>query len=86
MKPSSTSSSYSSSSANLKNAQDPASIANAVWQNYLDKTPQRVKLIDVFMAFLVVVAALQFFYCVVAGNYVCPPLMAHWSENQRTRS
>ncbi len=33
-------------------------------------TPQRVKLIDVFMAFLVVVGGLQFAYCVVVGNYV----------------
>ena len=39
-------------------------------------TPQRVKLIDVFMGFLVVVGAVQFLYCVVVGNYVswslCP--------------
>lgn len=33
-------------------------------------TPQRVKLIDAFMAFLVVVGGLQFVYCVVVGNYV----------------
>jgi hypothetical protein len=29
-----------------------------------------VKLIDVFMAFLVVVGGLQFVYCVLVGNYV----------------
>jgi len=29
-----------------------------------------VKLIDVFMAFLVVVGGLQFLYCVIVGNYV----------------
>ncbi|KIW07962.1 hypothetical protein, variant [Verruconis gallopava] len=58
-----------SSSTNLKNVHDPAAIANAVWQNYLKQTPQRVKLIDVFMAFLVVVGAIQFVYCVLAGNY-----------------
>ena len=34
-------------------------------------TPQRTKLIDVFMVFLMVVGALQFVYCVIAGNYVC---------------
>ena len=39
---------------------------------YLDSTPQRTKLIDAFMAFLVVVGALQFVYCVLAGNYVSP--------------
>lgn len=37
---------------------------------YQKNTPQRTKLIDVFMAFLVVVGALQFLYCVLAGNYV----------------
>jgi len=48
----------------------PQEIAVAIWQNYLDKTPQRTKLIDVFMAFLVVVGVLQFVYCVIVGNYV----------------
>ena len=41
-----------------------------IWDSYLKSTPQRVKLIDVFMAFLVVVGGLQFVYCVLAGNYV----------------
>jgi oligosaccharyltransferase complex subunit epsilon len=51
------------------NNQSPQEVALGIWQNYLDKTPQRTKLIDVFMAFLVVVGALQFVYCVIAGNY-----------------
>jgi oligosaccharyltransferase complex subunit epsilon len=51
--------------------QSPQQIALGIWQNYLDTTPQRTKLIDVFMAFLVVVGGLQFVYCVIAGNYVC---------------
>jgi hypothetical protein len=51
--------------------QSPQQIALGIWQNYLDTTPQRTKLIDVFMAFLVVVGGLQFAYCVIAGNYVC---------------
>ncbi|KAF4782049.1 DAD family protein [Colletotrichum scovillei] len=42
-----------------------------IYNHYVKSTPQRTKLIDVFMAFLVVVGALQFLYCVVAGNYVC---------------
>jgi len=37
--------------------------------HYQKKTPQRTKLIDAFLAFLVVVGALQFVYCVLAGNY-----------------
>lgn len=50
--------------------QSPQQIAIGIWQNYLDKTPQRTKLIDVFMSFLVVVGVLQFVYCILAGNYV----------------
>lgn len=68
-KPSSkpTSSSSSSSSGPNQSAQD---VLVSLWQNYLKTTPQRVKLIDVFMAFLVVVGGLQFLYCIVVGNYV----------------
>jgi uncharacterized membrane protein len=54
----------------VKNAQDVQQIVQGVWDNYVRKTPQRVKLIDTFMAFLVVVGGLQFVYCVLAGNYV----------------
>merc|ERR1711939_586923 len=59
------------SKASLKssNNQSPQEIALGIWQNYLDTTPQRTKLIDVFMSFLVVVGVLQFVYCVIAGNY-----------------
>ncbi|TVY88466.1 Dolichyl-diphosphooligosaccharide--protein glycosyltransferase subunit [Lachnellula willkommii] len=49
--------------------QSPQEIALGIWENYLDTTPQRTKLIDVFMSFLVVVGVLQFVYCVIAGNY-----------------
>lgn len=34
------------------------------------KTPQRIKLIDVFMAFLIVVGVIQFAYCVLCSDYV----------------
>jgi len=51
--------------------QSPQEVALSVWKNYLDTTPQRTKLIDVFMSFLVVVGVLQFVYCVIAGNFVC---------------
>lgn len=47
-----------------------AQVVSNVWTHYLKTTPQRTKLIDVFMAFLVVVGALQFLYCILAGNYV----------------
>ncbi|KAG5926402.1 hypothetical protein E4U42_003349 [Claviceps africana] len=38
-------------------------------QHYTSETPQRTKLIDAFLFFLVVVGGLQFLYCVLAGNY-----------------
>ena len=54
----------------IRNAQDFQQIAVALWNNYVESTPQRVKLLDAFMAFLIVVAALQFLYCLIAGNFV----------------
>jgi len=59
----------SKSSLAKSNSQSPQEIALGIWNNYLDTTPQRTKLIDVFMAFLVVVGGLQFVYCIIAGNY-----------------
>ncbi|KAK6332812.1 oligosaccharyltransferase complex subunit epsilon [Orbilia brochopaga] len=47
----------------------PIEVANAVWTRYQSDTPQRTKLIDVFMVFLVAVGVVQFAYCVLAGNY-----------------
>ena len=57
-------------SLKAKDNQSPQEVALGIWKNYLDTTPQRTKLIDVFMTFLVVVGVLQFVYCVIAGNYV----------------
>ena len=59
-----------SSNASVRNTQDAQQIVIGVWNNYVDKTPQRVKLLDAFMTFLMVVGVLQFVYCVIAGNYV----------------
>ena len=70
--------SYKSSSSN---SQSPQEIVLGIWQSYLDTTPQRTKLIDVFMAFLVVVGVLQFVYCVIAGNYVCSSVLS-WAEER----
>ncbi|KAL4887934.1 DAD/Ost2 [Aspergillus ambiguus] len=44
-------------------------IAYHVWQQYLATTSQRTMLLDAFMVFLVVVGAIQFVYCVLAGNF-----------------
>jgi oligosaccharyltransferase complex subunit epsilon len=52
---------------------DASAIAQGIWSKYTTKTPQRSKLLDTFMAFLVVVGALQFAYVVVVGNFVRAP-------------
>ncbi|KAF2099647.1 defender against death DAD protein [Rhizodiscina lignyota] len=69
----------STSGASSKNSNDPVQILQGIWDNYMEKTPQRTKLIDVFMAFLVVVGALQFVYCVIAGNYPFNAFLAGFS-------
>jgi DAD family len=53
-------------------SQPPALILQSLWTTYIQRTPQRIKLLDTFLAFLVALGALQFVYCVVAGNYVRP--------------
>ncbi|KAK5990432.1 Defender against cell death 1 [Cladobotryum mycophilum] len=40
-----------------------------IYNYYVNETPQRTKLIDVFLVFLAAVGALQFVYCILAGNY-----------------
>ena len=41
-----------------------------IYNYYMTETPQRTKLLDAFLAFLAAVGALQFVYCILAGNYV----------------
>ncbi|KAI8635347.1 defender against death DAD protein [Xylariaceae sp. FL1651] len=60
--------STSSSSSNTSASQIDKVALNVV-QHYQKTTPQRTKLLDAFMAFLVIVGGLQFVYCVLAGNY-----------------
>ncbi|KAK6206572.1 oligosaccharyltransferase complex subunit epsilon [Pestalotiopsis sp. IQ-011] len=63
--PKKTTSSTSTSSSDVQWNQ----MAPDVWNYYQKNTPQRTKLIDAFMSFLVVVGAIQFLYCILAGNY-----------------
>jgi uncharacterized membrane protein len=60
----------SSKKSTSRNPQTPQEILASIWNTYVDETPQRSKLLDVFMGFLLVVGGLQFVYCVIAGNYV----------------
>ncbi|KAL8876667.1 MAG: hypothetical protein Q9198_005175, partial [Flavoplaca austrocitrina] len=64
-----TPSSSSASSSSSQSSNNPQAILQQLWSSYQRRTPQRVKLIDVFMGFLVVVGVLQFVYCVLVGNY-----------------
>ncbi|KAK8114936.1 Dolichyl-diphosphooligosaccharide--protein glycosyltransferase subunit OST2 [Apiospora kogelbergensis] len=59
----------SSAAVAAKSSDAWSSVATNILSHYQKTTPQRTKLIDLFMAFLVVVGGLQFVYCVVAGNY-----------------
>ncbi|CAK7268938.1 oligosaccharyltransferase complex subunit epsilon [Sporothrix epigloea] len=73
--PATTTSSSASSAPKAVTATAPSSgntvqdVVQTLLDNYQKATPQRTKLLDAFMAFLVVVGVLQFVYCVLAGNY-----------------
>ncbi|KAI9758789.1 MAG: hypothetical protein M4579_002803 [Chaenotheca gracillima] len=58
-----------SSSTPSQTSTSPEAIIKNLLNNYDDRTPQRVKLLDAFMVFLLIVGALQFVYCVIGGNY-----------------
>lgn len=78
--------------ASLRNSQDAQQILHQIYTTYLSKTPQRTKLLDAFMFFLMVVGVIQFVYCVIAGNYVswtyiCIPAQKKegWIEEDKGR-
>jgi hypothetical protein len=62
---------------------DAQDILQGIYNKYVQKTPQRVKLLDTFMTFLVVVGALQFFYVVLVGNFVRTP--AFYTSSSRKK-
>lgn len=41
-----------------------------LWSHYVNNTPQRIKLVDAFMMFLVVVGVIQFINCALLGTFV----------------
>ncbi|MCJ1455306.1 oligosaccharyltransferase complex subunit epsilon [Mycoblastus sanguinarius] len=67
--PSSTTSNSKLSGNNNSSKASAQEVLLSLWTHYVNTTPQRVKLMDVFMAFLVAVGGLQFVYCVLVGNY-----------------
>ncbi|KAK5100842.1 oligosaccharyltransferase complex subunit epsilon [Lithohypha guttulata] len=59
----------SASNSSLSAKSSPQEVALHVWHKYLNDTPTRTMLLDVFMLFLVLVGAVQFLYCLLVGNY-----------------
>lgn len=53
-----------------KTSQGWQDIVQQMWERYDQDTPQRTRMVDAFMGFLVVVGALQFIYCCLVGTYV----------------
>ncbi|KAI9662375.1 MAG: oligosaccharyltransferase complex subunit epsilon [Bathelium mastoideum] len=77
--PSSSSTTSSSGTKSTRSAQNAQEILLGVWENYLEQTAMRVKLIDIFMGFLVIVGVFQFVYCILAGNYPFNAFLAGFS-------
>ncbi|TGZ84339.1 defender against death DAD protein [Ascodesmis nigricans] len=61
-----TTSTFTPKKPSTKPSKNPVAMA---YTRYIEDTPQRTKLLDAFLGFLVVVGVLQFVYCVIAGNY-----------------
>lgn len=67
-----TSTTTTSSSTTLKTKGDAlaySTIVQDIWASYQRTTPHSLKLIDLFMAFLVFTGVVQFAYCLLVGNY-----------------
>jgi len=45
-------------------------LIGGLWNYYEKETPQRTKLIDAFMVFLVAVGVIQFVYCLLISSFV----------------
>ena len=67
--PSTTPSKPSSSALGSASALSPAVALRTLWMAYLDATPARLKLVDAFLAFLVLSGVAQFAYCVLVTSF-----------------
>mmetsp|Transcript_50335 Transcript_50335/g.125487 ORF Transcript_50335/g.125487 Transcript_50335/m.125487 type:complete len:119 (+) Transcript_50335:132-488(+) len=48
---------------------DLAGLGRAVWGSYVANTPHKLKVIDCFLAYFALMAAVQTVYCAVGGGY-----------------
>ncbi|KAL6924694.1 hypothetical protein ACHAPO_005530 [Fusarium lateritium] len=44
-------------------------IPQTIYNHYINETPQRIMLLDIFLVYLVVVGAIQFVNCAIAGTF-----------------
>ncbi|PWN37354.1 defender against death DAD protein [Meira miltonrushii] len=72
--------STSSSAPTSSNSSNSAAGAlQTLFKSYGDNTPARLKLIDAFCAFLVVLGVIQFVYCIVITDYPFNSFLAGFS-------
>lgn len=75
--PRSSTSSNAPSSSNSSNSA--AGAIQTLVKSYVDNTPARLKLIDAFCAFLVVLGVMQFAYCILITDYPFNSFLAGFS-------
>lgn len=44
-------------------------VLGKLWQEYQSKTPQRLKLVDAYLAYIMVTGIIQFLYCLLVGTF-----------------
>ena len=52
----------------MKNKASGDNIVESFWQSY-SKTPKLMRIIDVFLVFIMLTGALQFAYCIIIGTF-----------------
>lgn len=58
-----------SSSKSSPTSSETSVAVSTLWKSYIDQTPDRLKFIDAFLAFIVLSGVLQFAYCVLVTNF-----------------
>ncbi|KAG8218329.1 DAD/Ost2 [Butyriboletus roseoflavus] len=54
---------------------------SALWKSYLQQTPDRLKFIDAFLAFIVLSGVIQFVYCVLVTNFPFNAFLAGFASS-----
>lgn len=45
------------------------SVVKSFWDDYRSKTPQRLKIVDAYLAYIMVTGIVQFAYCALVGTF-----------------